>query len=72
MVMKVFTCNDHEGFYPVGTASVVVATDRDHAYRLLQQELLNMGFAAAKAAVFTLEELPTDEPFVRVLCDGNY
>ena len=37
--MKVFVCNDHAGWWPVPTASVVVAEDEGRGYQLLKRKL---------------------------------
>jgi hypothetical protein len=72
--MKVFTSNDFTGYYPVGTAAVVVAEDREDARELLRQALANEGLPCDKP--FTLQEVclahPQAEPMALVLCNGNY
>lgn len=67
--MKVFTCIDHAGFYPVGTASVVVAPNEDEARVVLESALKERGLPATK---FTLKELHLVMPVARILCDGDY
>lgn len=67
--MRVWTCNDHDGHWPVGTASVVVAPDEGTARSLLAAELATRGLDADR---FTLVELETDGLAVRVLRDGDY
>lgn len=44
MSLRVFACNDHVGHYPVGTASVIVATDEPTARDLLCQAITERGF----------------------------
>ncbi len=41
--MKVFTCDQFTGFYPVGTAAVVVAHDKKEARKKLEGELTYLG-----------------------------
>ncbi len=65
--MGVWTCNDFTGHWPVGTAAVVVAKNRDEAERLLAAELTARGLGGA----FNLEPLPSG-PYVRILADGDY
>ena len=68
--MKVFTCKDHDGHWPVGVASVVVAESKGEATRLLVQALHEHGLDGG--ATFTLQELSVAVPDVRVLNEGNY
>lgn len=71
--MKVFTCTNFEGHYPVGAAAVVVARDEKKAKELLDLELRTQGLELGDA---TLTEIcmasSTTEPVVLVLADGNY
>lgn len=68
--MKVFTCKDHDGRYPVGTASVIVAESEDEARSLLNQQLSIIGLEGN--GEFTLIELNTSEKQAVVLNDGDY
>ena len=67
--MKVFTCNDHKGHWPVGASSVVVAKSKKGARTLLQKELDSQGLGAGE---FTLKELDLTKPHAIVLTDGEY
>ena len=67
--MRVFTCTDHAGHWPVGVASVVVAENISIAYETLMGELANQGLARSH---FTLVELPLDKSSCRILCNGDY
>lgn len=69
-MMNVYTCNDHDGHWPVGTASVVVAKDEAEARDLLRRVLKDQGLNPNEP--FTLKLLETTAPVVRVLCDGDY
>ena len=71
--MKVFTSSDFPGFWPVGSAAVVVARSKRGAATLLRNVLIHKGLI--KKGVeddFTLEELDLSEPHTAILCDGNY
>lgn len=68
--MRVFYSNDFRGFWPVGTAAVIVARDLDEAHVLLTEKLIGMGLGADQN--FTVAELKTDSTHVVVLNDGNY
>jgi len=64
---RVFACVDHKGHWPVGVASVVIATDENEARALLGDELTRRGLGGGS---FTLREL--DAHAAHVLGDGNY
>jgi hypothetical protein len=67
--MSVFTCRDHDGIWPVGTASVIVADDYLQARKLLIAELKKRKLETDD---FTLQELDLTYPHVLVLRDGDY
>ena len=68
--MKVFTCNDFEGHWPVGSAAVMVATDEDSARAILLGWLHENGLP--QKSKVTVVELPTGNTGIRVLVDGEY
>jgi len=69
--MNVYTCTKFKGFYPVGTAAVVVAKTARSAAALLNYGLAELGLdPTAKQEDMVL--INTDEPKVVMLCDGNY
>ena len=68
--MQVYVCTDHDGHYPVGVASIIVAPDEDEARRLLAAELREPGLDAGKP--FTLRRIQSEKPQAFVLLDGNY
>lgn len=57
--MNVYVCTDHDGHWPVGVCSVVVADNEDDARALLTAELPHHGLDAGKP--FTLRLLNTGE-----------
>ena len=67
--MKVFTCNDFKGYWPVGTAAIIVAETEDEAIGELGQRLLDRGLPGIG---FSLNELDLSSSSVLILCDGNY
>jgi hypothetical protein len=67
--MKVWYSTDHDSFYPVGCAIVVLAEDKRKARSLLKKELKRIGLNEKKP--FTLCELKEEDGAV-VLIDGNY
>jgi hypothetical protein len=68
--MRVFYCTDHDGHYPVGVCSIIVAPNEEKAYQLLQIELIKQGLKADEP--FTLREVDTTNEYAIVLLDGNY
>lgn len=68
--MNVYVCTDHDGHYPVGVCSVVVASDEVEAAGLLRLQLNEHGLDYNKP--FTLRLLNTAEPRAFVLLDGDY
>lgn len=68
--MKVFTCKDFKGHYPVGAAAVIVAPDIKTAAEMLDRVLLTAGLP--QDGLMELRELQTEEPSVVILVDGNY
>lgn len=67
--MKLFICTDHETIWPVGGASIVVASDEIEARHLLSQQLSGLGL---NSKPFTLVEIDTAFPRAIILRDGDY
>jgi hypothetical protein len=67
--MLVYLCTDHDGFWPVGVSSVIVARDEDHARLLLNNELTKRGL---KVTPYTLQPLDTKTAHALILRDGDY
>lgn len=68
--MNVYICQDHEGHWPVGVASVVVAEDEKAARQLLVDRLADHGIKQTEP--FRLWPINLTEPGAFVLCDGDY
>ena len=68
--MQVWTCTDHDGFWPVGVASVVWAYSEDQARAVLKAALKERGLDAEQP--FTLQHLRIDRPSALILRDGEY
>lgn len=68
--MNIYVCTDHDGHWPVGVCSVVVANDESEASCLLGLALREHGLNGNKP--FTLRRLSTDSPKAFVLLDGEY
>ena len=67
--LRVWTCKGFEGYWPVGTAAVVVAVSMSEAARLLEGELGKLGLT--QSVELTFEELDLGIPHAKVLLDGN-
>lgn len=65
----IWTCVDHDGHYPVGVASVVVAATESDARALLDAALKTEGLVPDD---YTLERISADEPCAYVLNNGDY
>lgn len=69
--MKVFTCQDFEGHYPVGVGAVVSSHTEEEAAELLNERLRSIGLKGdAKPSNMIL--FPHPGEVVRILADGNY
>lgn len=68
--MRVFYCTDHDGYYPVGVASIVVAPHIETARMALASRLDKLGLDGDKP--FTLTELDLTKAQILILRDGNY
>ena len=69
--LKLFTCNDFKGHYPVGTAAIALATCKEEAVYLLEKQLAKEGLPQKLDADWVLEAFAS-EPMADILCDGNY
>lgn len=71
--MKVFTCVEFEGHYPVGTSAVVVALNSEDAAMLLNGHLAGIGLIQEEwLTAADMKELDTSKVGIKVLNDGNY
>lgn len=68
--MNVYTNNRFTGFYPVGTAAVIVAPDAATAAAMLTKELTARFLPGAVEADMVL--VHTETPGVTILNDGDY
>ena len=69
--MKVYTHNSFTGHWPVGTAAVVVAEDRDMAVTLLEGKLKDIGLPQ-KINRDDLMVISIAHPVAVILRDGDY
>lgn len=67
--MRLWTCVDHEGYWPTGVASVVIANTEGEARALLSAALREKSL---DDQVFTLQEVDLARTGAYVLNDGNH
>lgn len=70
-MMRVFVCTDHDGHYPVGVASVVIAESESEARSLLDVELRRNGLKDSLVNPYGLREVPLVAAAI-VLNNGDY
>ena len=68
--MKIWTNNKFDGYWPVGTAAVVVADTAENAADYLSVFLREKNLPDAKKE--DMEEMNFIDGEVRILSDGNY
>lgn len=69
--LRVFICTGHDGFYPVGVASVVLAENAKQALELLDGALAARGLKTSVDHHYILHQLAL-LPQAIILNDGNY
>lgn len=69
--MQVYTCTTFEGFWPVGTAAVVVAPTRAQAVTILNARLKAHGLKP-DVTMGDLQLVDLSRPGAAILRDGNY
>lgn len=69
-----FVVTEFQGHYPVGTAAIVYAYDREHAKRVLRETLLEQGLGRDNPDEWTLEPVTPApaSPRARVILNGDY
>ena len=69
---KLFVCTDHDGHYPVGVASIVLADNKDEARELLDMALSDEFLKQYDRHTYTLREVSLKDYGAHILCNGNY
>lgn len=74
MDLIAFYVTGFEGHYPVGTAAIVYAHDREHCKRVLREELSSQRLGRDDPDKWTIEPISPSpsEPMARVLLNGDY
>lgn len=70
--MKLFTCIDHDGHWPVGVASIIVARNETEAKKLLDEVLHEDGLETFEKKPYTLQEIDLNKPKAVLLHSGEY
>lgn len=71
--MNIYTCAEFTGFWPVGTAAIVIAEDQQDAADSLSVKLKAHGLIGdAKPEEMILFPDPNGMESVRILRDGDY
>lgn len=71
--MKVFTCSDFNGVWPVGVSAVIVSPNLAGAKQRLYHQLKKIGLGESNSdGDFTLQEVDTNVPTTIILQDGDY
>ena len=68
--MKIWTNNEFEGHWPVGSTAVVVAKNAQNAAEYLTSALIARGLKGAEEK--DMKEVILGEGNVIILCDGDY
>jgi hypothetical protein len=71
-MLRVFTCNNFRGHWPVGTAAVVVARNKEEALSLLLAALEQDGLSNQKDIELRLDQLFLTAPQAYILNNGEY
>lgn len=70
--LRLFYCTNHDGHWPVGVASIVLAETVEEAQRLLDEALVRRGLKPSAQLPYLLAELPMRKPHALILRDGDY
>ncbi len=68
--MKLYTCTDHDCFWPVGAASIVIASNAEEAHKLLANKLKSHGLKPESG--FNIQKVNMSKKQAIILCNGNY
>lgn len=70
--MKIYTCTDFTGKWPVGVSAIIVAPGLVTAMRFLLEELAYAGMPQDNNYSPTLVEIDQYRPSVTILQNGDY
>lgn len=69
-MLKLYTCNEFDGHWPVGSAAVVIAESKNEAADMLEVKLESIGLKQKIDSGTMVEVLMMKQAIA--LCDGNY
>lgn len=70
MLMKIFSCDDFTGHYPVGTSAIIIAEDEAQAKSLLDEKLLEQNLKLDGTESF--KEINLHSAKAIILNNGDY
>jgi hypothetical protein len=70
--LRVYSCTGFTGHYPVGTSALVLASNKENAAEILNQDLRSMGLPGDARAEDMMPFPDGNDRSVRILNDGNY
>lgn len=70
--MRLFVVTDHDSYWPVGSASVIVAENEKQAHNLMDAALVADGLKPWLDDPYTLVEISLDKPQAKILVNGEY
>lgn len=71
-VNRIFACTNFRGYWPVGVASVVVASDKNEARELLDKKLKEAKIPVETGGEYDLVEIPLQEKGAVILNNGDW
>jgi len=69
---RIYSCTDFRGYWPVGVSSVIVASDKKEAKKMLDFSLREAGIPLEGDGDYTLNEIDIQKKSVVILNDGKY
>jgi hypothetical protein len=70
--LRVFSCTDFTGYYPVGSAAIVMAMNSEDAATMLNRDLRSIGLPGDASPENMIPFPDENDRLVRILNDGNY
>ena len=70
--MRIFYCQDHDGYWPVRVASLILAQDVPEAIALLDEQLEGRRLKTHKDQPYTLIEVVANGPKAIIINGGDY
>lgn len=71
-MLRIFTCTNFKGHWPVGSAAVIIAENESDARSELWNTLKSRGLGNDDPSKWELIEIEPTSTQIRILCDGQY